>query len=315
MGFGRGVTLTSLSILLVLSLFVLGIFWSIHAFLYPQIYEQTLAENNAYSLINISQLMGGNFIKLPSGGMPALVNGLLENTLSYMRGDTATLNLTVPIDTQKLTDFFMQSFVGLPDCQPGQDPFKTNVQCKPTNVNSTQFLQEALQASGVNIIQGESVNLATVFNLKNSNTEEIRHYVILYEDSIYGLAILIAILFIAMFFISPSRTRWQGISFVLSGALLLVFGYLAFPLVTSMMPREISFISNISTQLLDFLSSRINLYALVAIGIGIIAFVASFFFRKPESRGLKPRSRYASSYETPRQRFLNQQTKNQKKRK
>lgn len=281
MGIGRGVSLFLLSILLVLSLFILGIFWSIHAFLYPQIYEKTLNESHAYDLIDVSQISGGNFIKIPAGGMPVLINGLIENTLSYLRGDTSALNLTVPIDTQKLQDFFLQSVGSFPTCAPGEAPFSGNTPvCKPAGINNTEFLNQVLQASNFSIIQGESVNLATVFGLKKSNTDEIRHYVILYEYASYGLVILVILLFVAMLFISPSRTRWQGIDFVLSGLILLVAGSLAFPLITSMIPSEISFLSNISDQLIKFLSSRINDYAFVVIGAGVVAFVVSLFFNK-----------------------------------
>ena len=281
MGAGRAILLSFLSSILILAIFVFGILWSIHAFLYPQIYEQTLENNNVYSLINTSQIPGGSFIKIPTDGIKNIVNGLIENTLSYLRGDSPTLNLTVTVDTSQLKNFITQSIDSLPTCTSGESPFQgTTPVCKPAGINSTEYLDVVLQATNFTIPASETINLADVFGIKSSDTEQVRQYVMLYQKIFYAVAIFAIVLCALMVFISPTRTRWIGVSFVLGGALVSLVGYVAIPMVLQNIPTTISFVTTISQQLGDFLSSRIMLYARIAMGSGVVLFIISLFFRK-----------------------------------
>jgi hypothetical protein len=279
MGAGRAILLSFLSAILILAIFLLGVLWSIHAFLYPQIYEQTLEDNNIYSMLNTSQIPGGSFIKIPTDGIKGIVNNLLENTLSYLRGDSAKLNLTVTIDNSMLQDFIVQNIESLPVCKSGENPVQNNLPtCLPPGINATEYLPQILEITNFSFPKSETVNLADVFGIKQSDTEQIRNYVILYQKVLYAVAALVALLFILMIFISPTRTRWQGISFVLGGALVSMIGYIAIPFVLQNIPMTISFVSTISKQLADFLSQRTMLYARVFMGAGVVLFAISLFF-------------------------------------
>ncbi len=146
MGVGKNILLVFVSFLLVLSIIFLGIFWSLHTFLYPQIYEKALSESGAYNSLNLTDVVGGSFIKIPSTGVQGIVNTLLENTLSYMRGDSSNLNLTLEVDTQKLNDFFLKNVQDFRVCNPGEEPFNgTEPVCRPADVNVSKYLDQVLQ--------------------------------------------------------------------------------------------------------------------------------------------------------------------------
>ncbi len=289
MGVGKSILLTFLSILLVLSLFFLGIFWSLHIFIYPQVYENALSDSGAYAAINIPQIPGGSFIKIPEGGMPALVNSLIENTLSYLRGETPTLNLTLSVDTQKLNDFFLQSVNDLRVCNPGENPFVNNIpNCRPADVNTSEFLDQILQSRNFTITQGEKVNLANVFGLNQTDTSKIRQYVMDYEYILYGLLALVVIFSVLIFFISPSRTRWSGIDFFVSGILVFISGALLSPIIMNNIPNQIQFLEIISKDLSQAFLSRLQTYSFIAAGIGVLGFALSFFIKKKKGLKEKP---------------------------
>jgi hypothetical protein len=281
MGVWKNVFLVFISIFLVVALIFLGVFSSLHAFLYPQIYEKVLSDNHAYDSINVSGLQGGSFIKIPANGISGIVNPLIENTLSYLRGDSPALNLTLQIDTQKLNDFFLQSVNELSPCKVGENPFNgTEPVCRPAEINSSEFLAQVLRARNFTITPDEKVNLANLFGLKKSDTTKVRNYVMDYEYVLYGLFALVIALSFLMFFMSETRTRWSGIDFLVAGVAVFVLGYLFFPLVSSMIPNEISFVSSVSKELADYLYSRIQIYSLIIAGIGIAGIVVSFFIKK-----------------------------------
>ncbi len=285
MGAGRSILLAFLSIILALSLFILGLFWSIHALLYPQIYENALADNNAYSLINFSQITGGDLIKLPAGGVEALVNGLLENSLSYLRGNSKTLNLTVEVNTEKLNSILLDGINSLPVCSQGTDPFASGEipSCVPSGTNSSGFLNQILQKNNLTSIENQNVNLALVLGLKQSDTAKARSYITIYRYSFYGLMAFVIALAVLMFFISPSRTRWQGVVFLISGIIVLVSVTALLSFALQNIPSNLwgtNTLALISKEIVNTLSSRVKIYSLVIGIIGIVAFIVSFFIKK-----------------------------------
>ncbi len=281
MGVGKNILLVFVSFLLVLSIIFLGIFWSIHTFLYPQVYEKALADSGAYNSLNLTDVVGGSFIKIPSTGVQGIANTLLENTLSYMRGDSPTLNLTLEVDTQKLKDFFLKSAEEFRVCNPGEEPFNgSEPVCRPRDLNASKYLDQVLEKKNFTIIEGEKVNLADVFGLKKTDTAKMRSYVMSYKYTLYGLLIFVLILLVLIFFITESRTRWSGVDLFLGGIIVFLGGTIVFPMIFSIIPNEIGFIQSISKELLDTLSSRIQTYSFVVMGVGVLGFVLSFFIKK-----------------------------------
>jgi len=281
MGAGKNVLLVFVSFLLVLSLIFLGIFWSLHTFLYPQVYEEAFSQSGAYNLVNLSQIDGGSFIKIPENGIEPIVNTLIENTLSYMRGGSEKFNLTLEVNKEKLNDFFLESVQKFRLCGPGEEPFNgIEPVCRPVELNVTNYLNQVLEKKNFTILQDEKVNLAEVFGINRTQTAKIRGYISSYSLALYGLAIFVLILSISIFFISESRTRWSGIDFALGGIIVFLGGTIVFPLIFSIIPNEIGFIQSISKEILSTLSGRIQTYSIVIFIVGIFAFVWSFFIKK-----------------------------------
>ncbi len=287
MSAGKNFLLVFVSVLLVLSLFSLGILWSFHIFIYPQVYEKALAESGAYNSINLTDVPGGSFIKIPNGGIPALVDGLLENTLSYLRGDSSTLNLTLEVDSGKLNKFFLDSASNFRICSPGENPFNASEpNCRPSDINASDYLNQVLEKKNFTIPDGGKVNLADVFGLKNSDTAKIRNYVVNYQYLMYGIFFLVLIFSVLIFFISDSRTRWSGIDFFLSGVLVFLISSLISSFAFNAVLKEIGFVQKIAGELIGVFLSRLKTYSFVVGGIGIIGFVLSFFIKKklPEEK-------------------------------
>jgi hypothetical protein len=281
MGFVKGLLLISLSSTLILLVFMFGILWSVNSFLYPQIYEKVLNDSGAYNMINVSQLPGGSFIKIPSGGVEALSNNLLESTLSYLRGDSMTLNLTLEIDNQKLNDFFLSQIEQLPTCTLGENPLSGNDPvCIPPGVNASQYLDSFIKEKNFTIVQGGSVNLADVLGLKDPEIANIKEYVMYYQYVLYGTFLLTVLISIRRFFVSDYRTLWSGISLIIGGSLVFLLGFLAFPFALSNIPSEISFVQSVSKDLADYLYMRITNYTLAAVGVGFIGVILSPFIRR-----------------------------------
>lgn len=272
MGFGKGILLYFLSSLLVLSLVLLGILWSLHSFLYPTIYEKILNDSGVYNTIenSVSQFPEIQFIEMPSGGIPSLVNELIGNALSYIRGETPTLNLTVGIDTQKVTDMVTSSIGSLP---PG--------------INITYYIDQVLQQYNIPVVDGNRVDLASLAGINQSELEPVIKYVKDYQYALYGTFALSLLLVILIFFISDSRTRWSGIDFAASGLLLFIMAYFTFPMAISLLSQQLSFVpvpvQPIIKDIFGLLSSRIEQYSFAIAGIGVLGIVISLFLKKKET--------------------------------
>jgi len=279
MGVGKSILLVFLSILLIISVIFLGIFWGMHTFLYPPVYENALSNSGVYDSIDLLKIQGGkNFIKLGPNGMKGLVNTLLENTLSYMRGDSKTLNLTVEVDTQKLRDFFLKNVDEVRICRSGESSFQGNQPiCRPSDMNASAYLDKILEKRNFTIQEGGRVNLAEIFGINKTDTSQMRSYVMKYNEFYYGLFIFSIVLIVVMFFVSDSRTRWSGVDLVLGGIGVFVIGSVTSNLIVSAIPQGIIFLQSISTDLANAFIGRLQTYSFVVIGLGIIGFVLSFF--------------------------------------
>lgn len=281
MHIGRGILISFLSVLLVVSLMALGILWSIQAFLYPQIYEHALNQSGAYPQINVSELPGGSFIVIPSGGVPELVNNYLSNTLSYLRGDSPELNLTLTVDNSKLEGFLIQSAEKFPICSPGEDPFSGNAPvCRPSYVNVSDYVNLVMNKTNFSIPPSGQVNLVKVFGINMSGMQEARNYVESYQNYLYLAFALVIVFTLIIFFVSDTRTRWSGIDFVLSGISVLILGNALSALPLGGITGNLSFLNRVLSDLILSLSSRVQTYAYVIGGIGIVMFAVSFFIKK-----------------------------------
>ena len=282
MGVWKNVLLIFISLFLVLSVFLLGIFWSLHTFIYPQIYEKALGDSGAYNLFNLSEIQGGgNFLKIGSGGIQPIVNRLLENTLSYLRGDTSELNWTIEVDKQKLNDFFVKSAEDVRICNSGESSFNgTEPVCRPNDVNVSEYLNKVLDKKNFTLLEEGKVDLANFLEINKTRIEEVRIYVMNYNEIYYGLIALVVLLIGVMFFVSDSRTRWSGADLFLGGAGVFATSLIVSQLLLTSIPSEIGFLQKTSNELFGVFTGRLHTYSFVVTGMGIIGFVLSFFISK-----------------------------------
>jgi hypothetical protein len=281
MGVGKGLLISFVSVLLAASLVFLGVLWSVQAFLYPQVYEHALNESGAYAQINLSELPGGSFVKLPSGGVPVLVGNYLSNTLSYVRGDSPDLNLTIEVDTSNLTSFLIKSAENFPVCAQGEEPFNGNTPvCRPAYVNVSDYVNLVMNKTNFSIPKNGQINLVKVFGINMSGMDEARNYAKGYQNYLYLTFALVIIFTAVIFFVSDSRTRWSGIDFVFSGVAVFIIGNVISTLPLGNLAGQLSFVNSVMEDLMASLSSRMFSYAYVTGGLGIIMFVLSFFIKK-----------------------------------
>jgi hypothetical protein len=281
MSAGKKILLVVISIVLVISLFVLGILWSSYTFLYPEVYKETFEKTNFYDSVTLSQIPGGDFITLPEDGMKGILDNFIESTLSYLRGDSENLNLTFEVDSEKLDDFLLKESQKIRICNVGEESFlgkKPN--CRPPELNASEYLEEILEKNSFTVPENKRVNIAGLLGFDVGNISKIRNYTISYKYLLYGLGIFILVLSLFLFFISETKTRWAGIDFLISGALVFSIGFLAFPLIIQSLSSGIGFIESASKNFLEILYSRLTIYSIAIGGIGIVGIALSFFINK-----------------------------------
>lgn len=254
--------------------------------LHPAIYENALRESNFYSTIDLSAVQGGEFIKIPDG-VEYLVNGLLENFLSYVRGETDEPNLKIQIDRESVNKFFNEKINEIPQCETGMSEYDSsgNPVCKSAGKTNEQFLNEFLEKKNVTLLAEDSVDLSKVYNLKSEDISRVRGFAGIYKMALYGLiflTFLFSALIIILFFDSlSSGIRTLGIDFFIGGISVLPATFLMPNILTNAMNSvNVGFVSNIAQQVAASLIFRVNIYAYISIAIGIVFLGISFVFSR-----------------------------------
>ena len=281
MGFWKVVLLWFLSSLLLISVFTLGILWSLHIFLYPQVYEKALNDSGAYALINTSVGPLENFIDMPSGGTTQLVNNLLGNALSYARGESGSPNITVGVNITDLDFFLAAESMFKSSCSPGENPFSGGIQpsCGLSNI-SADYINLELESAG--LLSGTNqINILALAGINSTIITGIRSYVMDYEYALYGFFALTLILIISIFFLSDSRTRWSGVYLILGGGAVFLSGYITSKVISSGLNSGT--VQIVARDLMGSLLSRMGEYAFVAAGLGIVFIIFSFVLKKEKS--------------------------------
>lgn len=286
MGAIKNILIGFISIFLILSVSLLIFFGALNSLLHPQIYESALKENNFYDTIDLSKIQGGEFIKLPNG-VEFLVNGLLENFLSYMRGETEEPNLRIQIDTENLRNFFKERLNEIPECSGNETAYDEsgNPKCKPSGKTTDEFLDEFLKNKNVTVFEQDSVDLSNVYNLQSEEVSRIRGFVKIFRFAFFGLMFFSAFLIVLIFVLSldsiHSGIMTTGIDFFIAGISVLPAGFLIPKILTEKLGSVgLPIVADVAENVAVSLVSRMNFYAYVSIGIGAVLFALSFVFRK-----------------------------------
>lgn len=288
MGFLRGFGLVVLSFLLFLSLIVLIFASSFNVMLYPGVYEKAFDKSNVYSILE-NQSIGSNiqFINGNEAELKNTIDGLVVNGLSYIRGDSDYLNLTVGIDQNNLRAFFEESIKNLSICSYKQDPYGDRP-CKPYNMNSSQYLDGLIERRNISLLEEKNINLANLFD-KDNNLSKLRDVVKIYRTLLLSLVILSVIFVIFIFVIKrrelKSAFRWNAAVFLASSIVgfFINFGKI-FVLSNINLPSELSVFRDSIVVVLDSVFGRIFVYSLIALLISIVLFAFSFFVGKKDKK-------------------------------
>ena len=287
MGFLRGLGLVIFSILLVLFLIVLIFASSFNTMLYPQVYQQAFEKSNIYPLME-NQTFGSNtqFIKKDGEGMKNVLNELIINGLSYIRGESDSPNLTIEIDQSNLRGFFEGSVGNLSVCSYKQDPYGS-IPCKPSEMNSSQYLDGLIESRNITILKTANVDLAKEFD-KDNNLSKLRDVVKIYKTLI--LALIVLSFLMATFILLLKRKelrsgfRWLGTPLLISLLLGLFINFGKTFLINSInLPSELSMFRGSMEVVFNSVFGRIFLFSLILLLLGIIFWVVSFFIEKKKN--------------------------------
>lgn len=283
MGFFRGAGVFFLSFMLVISLIIISITFTLNNFLYPPIYIAAFEQGGVYDYIsdNLENAQVATFIAIPSEGPKPIIEGLLSNFLAYLRSDTDILNITVRVDTEKLRNFFISSFENVPTCAPNHNPFSQDNPCLPAGKTADQFLDEFLAKKNLSFFDNDIVDLADIYGIESGSEgrktlETAREYIQYYQTAkvvgvILGL-LIIFLLYLIQRKESLSFCRTIAISLFISALFLLSLVFL-----TNNLLYEVNFldptIESIVQSGASMLKYKLVLYSVImlAVSIGLIA--------------------------------------------
>lgn len=283
MGLVKDFGLALISIFLVISIVIFSILGSAGMLLYSGFYEQVIDDSNIYDLANLSEIEGGDFIEIPNETLESLVEPLIDNSLSYIRGEDDELNLTLDINEESLRGFFEAQAEKIRICDEGEESFTgDDVNCRPPEKNVSEFLEEVLERNNVTILEGGSVDLKEVYNLSDSDLENVRDGVQVSRMVFYGI-VLLMILFIGLIFLftrksAKSFLMWLGSDFFAAGILVVMFGLFSSGVLLGNLDIEDS-LGGLVESAVGILLNRLSVYGFFFLFAGILIFSASFLFK------------------------------------
>ncbi|MBU1252045.1 MAG: hypothetical protein KKC96_00430 [Nanoarchaeota archaeon] len=292
MGSGKTVILVIVSIFLVLSVLLSVALFSANSLLYPKIYIENLEASGTYDYLdeavdNISSdLMEINFLDIPEEGIKSLIDGALTDGLAYLRGDIDEFSVLVSVDSYGLKSFIVSQMENFPVCSSGEisKDLEGDVICRPANESVSEFLDTMLIENGIDIPDSGDVDLVKIYGLQGNKIEEVRSGVGIYKMILYGSLILSLILIALVVFIPKDERkslRVMGISFIISGLLIMISYLVATSLISS---------TSIQTEVfMDFVRGLINgvlsreiIYGFIVFGLGVAVLGISFAIPRKE---------------------------------
>ncbi|MDP3987128.1 MAG: hypothetical protein Q8P81_02785 [Nanoarchaeota archaeon] len=290
----RNILLVVLSFFLIILLFISATLLTANSLLYPDVYVEALKESGAYGFLSnaTEEVQGGSFIEVPEGGLDVAVEDLLTNFLSYLRGDSEELNLTIGIDGNELRSFFEEQAEKVPVCNSGEEPYsgEGDSLCRPSDTNVSEFLDEALLRGNITLPEGGRVDLAEVYGFNNSEMLQVREHIQTYNTVTYIFFFLDIVLIILIFVVSKSMKKGvmvSGINLILAGTGILVASVIVASFVN--IPNiEFALVSNIFLIVKDFIISKQNFYGILLLAVGGVLTVSSIFVRNNIQNQAKP---------------------------
>jgi len=286
----KGVLLTLVSFFLVVSLVLSTVLLTSGVLLHPDIYLNTLEENDLSGALRhvANGSEEGERVNISSEEINTATGSLIDNLLSYLRGDSDRLNLTINLNSSTLKDVLAEQVEGLPVCLPGEQQNSNSESsiCRPADKSPREFLDEILENGNITIPEGQSVDLAEVYGIENNSLEQARSYIGTYKTVRYTFLFLVLFFSGLIFVISRNLRKGSmilGIDIFLAGVLALMTSLIASSLIN--IPEiGFEFLVGIILSIKDFLISRQNTYSIMLMTLGGVLIGISFFLRKEDQK-------------------------------
>jgi len=291
MGFGRGMILIALAILLMISLtfFTFGI--GTNTLLYQEVYQNAISEDIVSDLIKKQTTSNAfDFQLVSEEQISQSIDQNIENFLSYLRDDTDELILTMQINSAALTELSEESVGKLPICQnPSQSPDISDlakITCRPTSISVSQFTEDILQENGFDASQN-TFDLVPLFE-ENGNPAQFKLFVTWLKFSLYISLVLAVLISFLIFFVNifnvKKSLRWISLPIFIVAAILLTLSIVSInflPNLWTANPGNATIVSMLQALTSPVLI-KIKLVSTILLGIGVAVFISSFFFSHNE---------------------------------
>jgi len=258
--------------------------------LHPDIYVNTLEENDVSGALR--EVVNGSeeveIVNIPSDEINTVAGSLIDNLLSYLRGDSDKLNLTINLNGSALKDVLAEQVEGLPVCLLGEQQNSNSESsiCRPSDKSPREFLDEILEKSNITIPEDKSVDLAEVYGIENNDLEQVRSYVGVYKTVKYTFLFLVLVFSGLIFIISRNLRKGSmilGIDIFIAGSLALIASLITSSLIN--IPEVgLEFFAGIILSIKNFLISRQNTYSIMLMTLGGILLSISFFLKKEDQK-------------------------------
>lgn len=208
---------------------------------------------------------------------------LLKSGFSYMLGERDTLNLTLTLPPELLVSTIADTLTQLPPCSSGEDPFTPELHCKPLEKTKEAFAREVIAKQDANTT---SFDIDEISPEIKQSLDEVRPYLIqvrTIRTFVYGSTLLLLAGLIFLTLPLRSMFRWIAVPFLSAGILLFVTKSICIEIVRESLTDATyhplnTFIHSIATLIF----SNLTLYGSIALGLGVLGIVASFFLPDAE---------------------------------
>ena len=284
MGAGKNVLLSLVSFFLTISIALIITLLGANTLLHPQIYEKTFEENGIYDLFENSTEENNEFSEIPEKGIRIVINTLLDNILSYLRGDSNEPNLNLTIDNESLRGFFEDSIEGYSICGKNDEVTYDieNITCRPKNQTVSEFLDNVFEENNLTISEATTVDLKQAFNLEENNLERARFFINVYRWIFYVSLIFSILMTILTFFLAEksifSTFKWMGITLFFAGISVVISVIILNQMLEKIIMEmaQVDIFKGVSEGITSKFLGRINLYSYIITGFGILLFASSF---------------------------------------
>ena len=273
MSWVRTLTLYFLSTVLIASLTLTVMGLGLKTLLYPEVYEQALARNEAYN--EIEQLMTENIPVMVPIDVEENTKRLLRNALAYFRGEREELDLVVMFDEGAI----IEEYESLPACIGNEIP---GIDCRLRDVPGEIFIEEVKDALG---FEGEELVIDLKDEAPMEEIEIVRRSVSIFWTALYSAMATAAFSAFMIVFLGWKTkhgfVRWLDTDLFLVGGTMFFFSrvmkhQIDIRLTPDVVPIEA--VADVFKDIMNTVLGIMEFYGFILLGAGLLLLVVSFIY-------------------------------------